>query len=589
MQVKFFGTRGSIATPGERTLRYGGNTSCVAVRSRTGTLVVIDAGTGAAVLGRELAATGMPVSGHVLLSHTHWDHIQGIPFFTPFFVPGNNFDIYAPRGLGKNLRETLAGQMQYTYFPVTLEELGASIRYRDLVEGSFTLGDIAVTARYLHHPALTLGFRLEADGATLVYACDHEPHARSLADGRGEIIGEDRRHAEFLRGADLVIHDAQYLAGEYEKKIGWGHSTAEYALAVARFAGVKRLALTHHDPARDDAAVDAFVARLKAEAGAGAPEIFAAAEGQSVDIAAAGAAATPKPAASALQPMAAALADRSVLLALEPGKRLDLLREAAEADQIAVLTAAPADAAAVAARERPSLVLLGDESPDAADICRAIRAIPGYGAELPVVLVTKESRLPAETAPFSDRLVAPFSPTYARTRLRAWIMRAAARWTRPVEPADEIGRLAETRALGLFDTPLEERFDRLTRLAARLFEVPIALITLVDAERQWFKSAHGLDERETPRDQSFCAHAVHARDTLVVPDALADDRFADNPLVTGPPRIRFYAGEPLRLANGTCVGTLCLIDVRPRDLDAGRLALLHDLAAVVSGELLRAA
>ena len=589
MQVKFFGTRGSIATPGERTLRYGGNTSCVALWSRAGTLVVIDAGTGAAVLGRELAASGRPVSGHVLLSHTHWDHIQGIPFFTPFFAPGNSFDIYAPRGLGKSLRETLAGQMQYTYFPVSLEELGASIRYHDLMEGSFTLGDIAVTARYLHHPALTLGFRLEADGATVVYACDHEPHARTLADGKGEIVGEDRRHAEFLSNADLVIHDAQYLASEYEKKIGWGHSTVEYALAVARFAGVKRLALTHHDPVRDDDAIDAFIARLRAGAGAGAPEIFAAAEGQSIDIAAAAASAAPKPAPTALQPMTAALADRSVLLALAPGKRLTLLREAAEADKVTVLTAAPADAADVAARERPSLVLLGDETRDAADVCRTIRAIPGYGADVPVVLVSKDADPPAETAPFSDRLPAPFSPTYARTRLRAWIMRAAARWVRPGEPADESRRLADTRALGLFDTPMEERFDRLTRLAARLFEVPIALITLVDAERQWSKSAHGMADRETPRDQSFCAHAVHARQTLLVPDALADDRFADNPLVTGPPRIRFYAGEPLTLANGTCVGTLCLMDVRPRDLDAARLAMLHDLAALVSGELLRAA
>src|SRR5215468_5503394 len=125
MQVRFFGTRGSIATPGPRTLRYGGNTSCVALRSGAGTLVVLDMGTGAAVLGRELMAGGKPLRGHVLISHTHWDHIQGIPFFRPLFEAGHEWDIYAPRGFGQTLRDTLAGQMQYTYFPVGIEQLGA--------------------------------------------------------------------------------------------------------------------------------------------------------------------------------------------------------------------------------------------------------------------------------------------------------------------------------------------------------------------------------------------------------------------------------------------------------------------------------
>jgi len=136
-------------------------------------------GTGAAVLGRELMARGA-LRGHVLISHTHWDHIQGIPFFAPLFIPGNEWDIYGPRGLGQTLRDTLAGQMQYTYFPVGLEQLGANIRYHDLVEGRLRIGDIEVTSRYLNHPALTLGYRLEADGVAVVYACDHEPYSRAL-------------------------------------------------------------------------------------------------------------------------------------------------------------------------------------------------------------------------------------------------------------------------------------------------------------------------------------------------------------------------------------------------------------------------
>jgi len=185
MKVRFWGTRGSIAKPGPGTVRYGGNTACVEVRSAAGTLVVIDCGTGAHGLGQALLAEAgpRPLRGHLLISHTHWDHIQGIPFFAPFFVPGAEWDVYAPRGLALSLRETLAGQMQYTYFPITIENMGATVRYHDLVEGGFTVGDVEVRTHYLNHPALTLGYRLEADGASLVYACDHEPFARRLAAG----------------------------------------------------------------------------------------------------------------------------------------------------------------------------------------------------------------------------------------------------------------------------------------------------------------------------------------------------------------------------------------------------------------------
>jgi phosphoribosyl 1,2-cyclic phosphodiesterase len=305
MRVRFWGTRGSIATPGPGTLRYGGNTSCVEVRSAAGTRIIIDCGTGLRALGRAMSAEAAavaaaagpgyvrpPVHGHVLISHTHWDHIQGVPFFDPFFAPANEWDVYAPRGLAQSVRETLAGQMQYTYFPITLEALGANIRYHDLVEGGFRVGDVRVRTQYLNHPALTLGYRLEADGATVVYACDHEPHARRLAGGDGAIDGQDRRHADFLAGADLVIHDAQFTADEYPTRIGWGHSPAEYAAAVCRAAGARRLALTHHDPNRDDAAVDRLVegvrrklaAQPQVMEGSGPLDVFAAAEGQVVEL-----------------------------------------------------------------------------------------------------------------------------------------------------------------------------------------------------------------------------------------------------------------------------------------------------------------
>ncbi len=285
MEVRFWGTRGSIPTPGAGTVRYGGNTSCVEVRSSRGTQVVIDCGTGAFALGRRLTAPGGTGSrGHVLISHTHWDHIQGFPFFAPLFAPGNEWHIYGPKGLDQSLRETLAGQMQYTYFPITPDQLGATIRYHDLLEGTFQIDDIKVTTQYLNHPALTLGYRLTADNATIVYCCDHEPYSPALASGHGDISGQDLRHAEFMQDADLLIHDAQYTAAQYSEKIGWGHSTGEYAVRLAQHANVRRVALAHHDPLHDDAAIDRIVEDLRSQVAAAGSSLIvsAATEGEVV-------------------------------------------------------------------------------------------------------------------------------------------------------------------------------------------------------------------------------------------------------------------------------------------------------------------
>ena len=176
-----------MATPGPSTLRYGGNTSCVELRTRAGTLIVFDCGTGARGPGSVAARSGGgPISGAMLLGHSHWDHIQGFPFFGPAFVPGNAFTIYAPTGGDKQLSEVLAGQMQYTYFPVRLDQLQAQIDFHDLGEDTFTIGDATVQAQYLNHTALTLGYRVTAGGVTVVYATDHEPNASSRLDERAE-------------------------------------------------------------------------------------------------------------------------------------------------------------------------------------------------------------------------------------------------------------------------------------------------------------------------------------------------------------------------------------------------------------------
>jgi phosphoribosyl 1,2-cyclic phosphodiesterase len=552
VKVRFWGTRGSIAKAGPSTLRYGGNTSCVEIRSDSGTLVVLDCGTGAQNLGQVLMEQP-PQRGHVLISHTHWDHIQGIPFFAPFFAPGNEWDVYAPRGISQSLHETLAGQMQYAYFPVALEALGATIRYHELVEGVFEVGDITVRAQYLNHTALTLGYRLEADGVAVVYASDHEPHLRRLASGEGAPGDQDLHHVDFLRDADLAIHDAQYSAEEYPAKVGWGHSTFEYAVEMNRLAGVRRLAMTHHDPMRDDAAVDRLQAAARARLRPGDHmEVFAAAEGMTVELEP-----SADPARKTAKPEFSAVTPESVLWAVKS--------------------------------QRPSLILLDGGSPeiDAFDLCSRIRGIGDeYARETPIIVVADAIDTDAGAASgVSDWLIRPFSTEYVRTRLRALVLRSACRWIRAPKPDDETRRLTALRRLAILDSEPEERFDRITRIAAAMFDVPIALVSLVDEDRQWFKSCVGLDVQETSRDVAFCAHAILDSNVMVVPDTFLDPRFADNPLVTDEPRLRFYAGYPLTLPDNTRVGTLCILDTRPRELDARKLALLRDLGSLVEREV----
>jgi phosphoribosyl 1,2-cyclic phosphodiesterase/DNA-binding response OmpR family regulator len=593
MQVRFWGTRGSIATPGGATLRYGGNTSCVEVRSDSGELILIDCGTGAHAFGQTLTQQGKACSGHILISHTHWDHIQGLPFFAPLFVEGNEWHVYGPRGLSQSLRDVLAGQMQFEYFPVTLNQFKARIHYHEVVEGSFAIGDVRITTHYLNHPALTVGYRIEADGAVLVYASDHEPHSVEAGEGHAEAAeAGDDAHVAFMRDADLVIHDAQYTAAEYPGKVGWGHSTIEYAVDAAIAANAKQLALYHHDPARSDEAVDKLVdvARARVKAVKSKLVVIGASEGAALQLRGA---APAKPApfqTSSLVHPASDLSDELVLVCgAKPEDRV-LLMAAAAADGVHNVNEVSAEQLKQAVKSgQASLIFLGDACGDPLAACAELRALEQLDAQhAPIVVVTDQAGVDAErgeAAGVTDWLTRPFSEQYARSRLHAWLMRSMLRWRKAGMPQDEARRQAAVDRLGLLDTEAEERFDRHARIAAIALEAPVALVTLVDHERQWYKSHYGFDFSESSRDIGFCAHTILDNEPMIVPDALLDDRFADNPAVIGDPYVRFYAGIPLHASDGSRVGAFCIVDHKPRNLTASQVRMLKDIARMVEEEL----
>ena len=245
--------RGSVPAPGAGTQRYGGNTPCVEVRAGD-RRIILDAGSGLRVLGERLRDAGGAVHADVLLSHYHYDHLQGLPFFAPLAEPGNHFTFHGPRREGRSVQDVLEGQMVPPYFPVTLDQVArATIDFRSIEPGEpFEIGRVRITSAELEHPGGNLGYRLEYDGRSVVYATDVE-HTERPAEAL----------VELARGADLLLHDAMYTSEEYEERKGWGHSTWCGALATAQAARVKRLVLFHHDPERDDRALDVLLRRAQ--------------------------------------------------------------------------------------------------------------------------------------------------------------------------------------------------------------------------------------------------------------------------------------------------------------------------------------
>ena len=254
MRVKFWGTRGTRPTPGRRTLRYGGNTTCVEVRDRDNNLLIVDSGSGIAELGATFSPTE-PLQAHLLITHTHLDHIQGFPFFLPAFVPGTHLTIVGPAGSAKSLQAAFADQTDPAYFPVRLSHMPAEMEFIERNPGeTFEVGGLRITPHLLMHPIPTFGYRIDEGQSRFSFATDNE--LPMFVNGE---IGTLKDLANWCRDSDLLVHDAQYSAEEYKTRAGFGHSSYEDALSLAGMAGAKELGFFHHDPLHSDADIDALI------------------------------------------------------------------------------------------------------------------------------------------------------------------------------------------------------------------------------------------------------------------------------------------------------------------------------------------
>ena len=303
--MRFWGVRGSVPCPGPKTVKYGGNTACLELRfGEEDRLVVIDAGTGIRELAGHIMQNDLPkgpIKTELFLTHTHWDHIMGFPFFIPIFIPNTELKVFGPVTYEEDtLDKIVGGMLTYRYWPVRLTELAAKIEYFNLKEGSQDLGGgLWLTTKYLNHPILVLGYRFEYRGKVFCTAYDTEPFRNvfdvspddpsydeeAVKEGAMAAQEENDKVVSFFQGADILIHDSQYTHKEYiSSKLGWGHSSFEQAVNVAHKAGVKKLLLFHHDPDRSDAELEVIEKKLqKAAGGKTSMEVLIAREGMTVE------------------------------------------------------------------------------------------------------------------------------------------------------------------------------------------------------------------------------------------------------------------------------------------------------------------
>jgi len=304
--VRFWGVRGSIPCPGPDTVKYGGNTTCIELRfGDANKLVIIDVGSGIRPLADTIMKNDLPkgpIDADILISHTHWDHIMGFPFFTPIYIKTTKLRVYGPVTYEEDsLDKVIGDQLRYRYFPVRQDELSASIEYRQLKETSFELGEgVFVTTKYLNHPILCLGYRFEYKGKVFCTAYDTEPFRNvfptdpndpnydevAAEEGEKAAKEENEKFLRFIQGADVLVHDTQYTYKEYKaNKIGWGHSTFEHAVNSAHKAGVKKLLFFHHDPLRTDSQLDELTETYRTKAAGKTPLVIdTAREGMTLEV-----------------------------------------------------------------------------------------------------------------------------------------------------------------------------------------------------------------------------------------------------------------------------------------------------------------
>jgi phosphoribosyl 1,2-cyclic phosphodiesterase len=270
-RVKFWGVRGSIPVPGSSTVGYGGNTSCVEVRA-DGEIIILDAGSGLRQLGIELETEfgDRPIRPTLLISHTHWDHIQGLPFFLPVYNQKNSLRVLGYEGARAGLATALAGQMETSFFPVSLRDVPSAIIIDELKDMEFSIGKVKVVARFLNHPGICVGYRLTTSNGSIAFLPDNEPYdvlklnqagpdKASFAEAKAYAADARTKLVEFLHQTDILIIDAQYTDEEYAQKVGWGHGSLSSVVSLAVDAKVRKLFLFHHDPNHDDRKIDEMV------------------------------------------------------------------------------------------------------------------------------------------------------------------------------------------------------------------------------------------------------------------------------------------------------------------------------------------
>lgn len=429
MRVRFWGTRGCIPTPGRQTIRFGGNTPCVELRTDDGTILILDCGTGARALGLELHRLPRPLKLNLLIGHTHWDYIQGFPFFFQSLSPDTEVSIYAPAGFQRGLEAALANQMCYTNFPATLCDLMGRIHYIELEEGFFRLGKAVIETQYLNHPASALAFRISDGGATVAYVSNHEPFADPAR--LGLVHPGDQRHITFLKGVDLLIHDAQYSDAEYQGRVGWGHSPASYATEVALAAEVGRLALFHHDPLHDDDEVErlALAARALVNERHASLDVFAAAEGFDLEVQG-GQARHEVSTVSALQRRP--IAGERVLMVSIDETEIGLITQMLAEDGLVLLAAPDSHSALARAASLPPDMVIVDACVPDGDWDWLIQELRGRLNEpsLPALVLTEGSKqdrvMQLGGVPHVDYLARPFNPSMLRAGVRAWLSRSLA-------------------------------------------------------------------------------------------------------------------------------------------------------------------